>query len=193
MQQHAISHLPVLQSSQVIGLLTRRQIQWGETHVIRARQQAPGERPELRVGDVMTRQVVIKRPEASAKDAAQMMWEGGTGCILVMRGQALIGVVTQSDLLDVFLSEIEGRVPDRYEHFLVPTDFGCAAHQAMQTAQLLASRHQARITLLHVLPRLMHILATDIDHTSAESITTLHDTCKADSWNRLIDWSDACT
>ena len=43
------------------------------------------------------------------------------------------------------------------ESILVTTDFSDAANQALQRAALIATQHQARLTLLHVVDPLTHI------------------------------------
>lgn len=73
----------------------------------------------------------------------------------------------------------------RYDHILLPTDFSPASLRAMRTAILLAGHHQARLTVVHVLPRLTHLLAADLDHASADVLTQLLDSCKTDALVRL--------
>ena len=114
-----------------------------------------------------------------------MLWNGQAACLLIMQGRRLVGVATVSDLLDVLIAHLEQGISARYDHFLVPTDFGAAAKQALRAAERLAQRHEARLTLLHVIPKLTHLIATDIDHASADIAATLYEASRVESHSQL--------
>jgi CBS domain-containing protein len=55
-----------------------------------------------RISDIMTRDVVTTRPEASAADAAAVMIDHKIGSVLVVNeDNTLVGVVTQTDYLEL--------------------------------------------------------------------------------------------
>jgi CBS domain-containing membrane protein len=92
MQVGVIRHLPVVDDhGRLVGVLSDRDI-------LRAR----GARPAKRVGEVMTRDVVTVRPEAPAAEAAAIMLEQKIGSVLVVdEAGTLVGMVTQTDYLDL--------------------------------------------------------------------------------------------
>jgi CBS domain-containing protein len=53
----------------------------------------------MRVSDIMTQAAVSDRPDDSLADAARKMWEQQTGSLLVMEGDALLGIITERDIL----------------------------------------------------------------------------------------------
>lgn len=54
---------------------------------------------EHTVGEVMTRKVVALGPEASLKDAAELMVKRGVHRVLVLRDGDLVGIVTSTDVV----------------------------------------------------------------------------------------------
>ncbi len=51
------------------------------------------------VKEVMNSQVVIAKPEATAKEGAKVMIEGGIGSLVVMDGDKIAGIVTDNDMV----------------------------------------------------------------------------------------------
>lgn len=47
----------------------------------------------------MTEKVVTISPEASVKEAARQMMEKKIGCLPVLEGDRLVGIVTETDML----------------------------------------------------------------------------------------------
>ncbi|HVU13339.1 MAG TPA: CBS domain-containing protein [Phototrophicaceae bacterium] len=56
------------------------------------------------VSMVMTPAPIIVEPDAPAYEAARLMLEHFIGCLPVMRGETLVGIITRSDLLMAFMS-----------------------------------------------------------------------------------------
>lgn len=89
MQVGVIRHLPVVDDrGRLVGVLSDRDV----LH----------ERGAKRIGDVMTRSVVSVRPEAPAAEAATLMLDHKISSVLVVdEAGALVGMVTQTDYLDL--------------------------------------------------------------------------------------------
>lgn len=189
MQRARIKRLPVLHDGTVIGLLTlwelRRAMalnkswQTRDEHLKRCRR--------LRVRDVMTQRIVALAPDTPAREAARLVWEGQTGCILVLHAGKLVGMVTTTDLLDVLAAFLDSQWPDSYRHLLVPTDFSTASVHSIRKAVALARQHQANITLLYVLPRLSTLIAADVDHLSADIVGRIVEDCRTEALQRLAE------
>jgi CBS domain-containing protein len=55
--------------------------------------------PKTTVKEVMNPQVVVAKPEATVKEAAQIMSQFRIGCLLVMENDKVVGIVTESDII----------------------------------------------------------------------------------------------
>ena len=53
----------------------------------------------MQVAEIMTRASVTESPADPLRDAAARMWKQQTGSLLVMEGDALLGIVTERDLM----------------------------------------------------------------------------------------------
>lgn len=62
----------------------------------------------IRVTDVMRRDVVCVEPETSLKEAARLLYENKYGCLPVLKGRKLVGILTEADFLRLAISLLEG-------------------------------------------------------------------------------------
>jgi len=92
MKQAGIRHLVVMRDGQVLGIVSERDL-------IRVRPRLVDER--WTVEDVMTSRVVIAAPETTVREAANLLRGHVIGCLPIIDGQRLVGIVTTSDLLDL--------------------------------------------------------------------------------------------
>ena len=102
LQAHQIRHLPVVQGKRLVGIITDRDLR----QQLPSSLDAPEELERLRarstrvkVSEVMTRQVFSVTPETGAHRAARLMVKHRIGCLPVLRGSNLVGIVTTIDLL----------------------------------------------------------------------------------------------
>lgn len=58
---------------------------------------------QVKVKEAMTREVITVNPDCPIEDAARLMRDNKIGGLPVMRGDELVGIITESDLFDVFL------------------------------------------------------------------------------------------
>ncbi len=89
MRDHDIGMLPVLEGSRLIGIVTDRDI------VVRGMAQGAG---DGRVETVVTRDVVIARPDDDAMDVARIMSQSDIRRLPVFDADRLVGVVSVGDL-----------------------------------------------------------------------------------------------
>jgi acetoin utilization protein AcuB len=95
MRTAGIHHLVVMKAGHVAGVLSERDVQ-------RARASHYTSRDDVwTVDDVMTARVVVGSPEMTAREAASLLRGYSIGCLPVMDGKELVGIVTTSDLLDL--------------------------------------------------------------------------------------------
>jgi CBS domain-containing membrane protein len=104
MRQERIRHLPVLdEDGELVGILSQRDLFRGAL----ARALGYGETAQRRVlgllavKEVMTNQVVTVAPDASVTDAARTMVDRKIGCLPVVEGGKLVGILTEGDFVEV--------------------------------------------------------------------------------------------
>jgi len=117
MRERGIRHLPVLEEGRLAGVITDRDLRLA-TSALAPSPFAPGSR----VADVMSPRLLTADPSDPVEDAARIMREHKIGCLPVMDGGRLIGIVTGLDLLDALIlmtgvdkpsGRLEVRLPDQ--------------------------------------------------------------------------------
>ena len=92
MREHHIRHLPVLESGQIVGLLSQRDLLLVET--------LPGVEPdEVRVEEAMVADVVTAPPDMPIGEVIESMLERKIGSVVVTDGDRVAGVFTTMDAL----------------------------------------------------------------------------------------------
>jgi acetoin utilization protein AcuB len=117
MQEHQFKHLPVIsRGGHLVGVVSDRDCRHAlnSPFVMRERWQDEDLLNTLMVRAVMTPAPIIVEPNASADEAARLMLTHRIGCLPVMRGETLVGIVTRSDLLVAFMT-IHKRYEDRLQ------------------------------------------------------------------------------
>jgi CBS domain-containing protein len=107
MSQEQVRHLVVVDEDEgsVVGVLSQRDLFRGAL----ARALGYGEHAQeklmaqLRVKDVMTPEPVTIGPDAPAREAAQQMTERRIGCLPVVDGGRLVGILSESDFMRLWL------------------------------------------------------------------------------------------
>lgn len=62
----------------------------------------------IRVSDVMRRDVVCVEPETPLTEAARLLYDNKYGCLPVLKGRKLVGILTEADFLRLTISLLEG-------------------------------------------------------------------------------------
>lgn len=93
MHLHGIHHLVVLDGGKTVGIVAESDV--GGRH-------APVELKNRTVEEVMTESVISASPKTTLREAANLLRGHVIGCLPVMDGGKLKGVVSITDLLDLF-------------------------------------------------------------------------------------------
>lgn len=107
--EHDIRHLPVVDDDgELLGLITHRDLL---RHVFSEQLDMPVSlRQDIlrqtRVGGIMIEQVTTAESGDDVAEAAQTMFEHKFGCLPVVEGRQLVGILTESDFVRYFA---EGR------------------------------------------------------------------------------------
>jgi CBS domain-containing protein len=103
MKTKRIRHLPVLENGRLVGIMTQRDL----FHAGLSNAMGFGEKARkdflvtVAVKEVMNDEVVTIEPGADVKEAARKMIEHKVGCLPVLDGGKLVGLITETDLLRV--------------------------------------------------------------------------------------------
>jgi CBS domain-containing protein len=101
MRNKKIRHLLVLEEGQIAGVLTQRDL----FKAAMSSTMGTGEKAQraflhsVLVKEVMTYPVITIAPAATVQEAANLMIEKGIGCLPVVEGTQLVGIITKTDLL----------------------------------------------------------------------------------------------
>ena len=105
LDQHRIRHLLVVDDKRLVGIVTDRDL----------RQAAPSSKSpltiserqefmdELKVLEVMSRKLITASSTTTIREAAKVMVSEKIGCLPVVDGNQLVGIVTQADLLEMLV------------------------------------------------------------------------------------------
>ena len=114
LDQHRIRHLLVVDDKRLVGIVTDRDL----------RQAAPSSKSpltiserqefmdELKVLEVMSRKLITASSTTTIREAAKVMVSEKIGCLPVVDGNQLVGIVTQADLLEML---VRGEQPTEAE------------------------------------------------------------------------------
>jgi CBS domain-containing protein len=105
LDQHKIRHLFVMDGKRLVGIVTDRDL----------RKAAPSSKSplttrereefmeELKVVEVMSRTLITAAPTTTVREAAKVMVREKIGCLPVVDGHTLVGIVTETDLLEILI------------------------------------------------------------------------------------------
>jgi acetoin utilization protein AcuB len=93
--------MPVVDDGRVVGILSQRDL--FRSALITAlgfgRKVTSSLIKTIKIKEVMTEKVFTISPDASIKDAARQMMDKKIGCLPVVEGDRLVGLVTETDML----------------------------------------------------------------------------------------------
>jgi len=117
MQREGIRHLPIEDGGRLVGVVTDRDLRLATSALA-----GSPRTPASPVSEVMARNPETADPEDTVEDAARTMRRKKIGCLPVIEGGRLAGIITGLDLLDAILKmtgvdkpsgRIEVRLADR--------------------------------------------------------------------------------
>ncbi len=106
MKLERIRHLPVLEEGRVVGVVSQRDLfRSALAAALGYRQRAHRLLGRtIRVNEVMSEPAITVSPEAMVTEAARLMIEHKIGCLPVVEGHTLVGIITETDILRYVVS-----------------------------------------------------------------------------------------
>ncbi len=108
MDAHHVRHVPVVdRDGDLVGLVTQRDL---ARHALGAQEDLPlSMQQEIlhrrRVREIMATEVDTVEPDESLRTAAEMLIENKIGGLPVVEGQHLVGILTESDFVRLYVKE----------------------------------------------------------------------------------------
>jgi len=119
MTDRRVGAVSVVEGTRLVGILSERDIMGR----VVARHLDPD---RTRVGDVMSRDLVVAQSGDSHEEGLRKMKQAGCRHLPVVEGDRLVGMVSQRDLLQIDLSEKDEEIRwlNAYIHFIPPAREG---------------------------------------------------------------------
>lgn len=119
-RQRRIRHLPVVEGTALVGILSDRDLRDASPSVLELRSRDFLEGTPVRT--IMRSEVITLHPLETIEEAARLLYEHRIGCLPVVSRGELVGIVTETDILRSLVrmlgadrpgSHLEVAVPDR--------------------------------------------------------------------------------
>ena len=115
MQERRIRHLPVVEEGRLVGIVTDRDLrrvlpspatslEIHELHYLL---------DKLTLAEVMTKDVITTTPFTAVADAARTLLRNRIGALPVVEGGTLVGILSQTDVLEALTSAAEAGAVER--------------------------------------------------------------------------------
>lgn len=112
MREHRLRHLPVVEKRNIlVGLVALPDLLHASppsTEVLEARA-ISYELAKTRVRDIMTKKLVVVEEDCPLEAAALVMSERKVGCLPVVEGRKLVGIITETDIFKAFTEQLGAR------------------------------------------------------------------------------------
>jgi len=132
LQRRGVRHLAVLDHEELVGVISDRDLKSVLPGPVKRAETATGSGSgAVRAGDIMTKRVITVEPMVSVEDAARLLVEKRIGALPVTDGGTLVGIVTETDVLLLFVRAMGILEPSSRLDVLLPdgpASFGRMVH-----------------------------------------------------------------
>ena len=124
LKDREIRHLPVLRGGgKLVGILTETDIKQASPSTATALEirEVYYLLDKIKVKQIMTKRPYTISPAAPIEEAAMIMRDKKIGCLPVMEEGRLVGILTETDILDAFIESMGVRGPGHRIELVLPT------------------------------------------------------------------------
>ncbi|MEA3221757.1 MAG: CBS domain-containing protein [Thermodesulfobacteriota bacterium] len=109
MEAGGFRKIPVVEGSRLIGIITDRDLRQATSSPVIFHEVSYDEYllTEINVGSCMTKNPITIRPDADIIEAARIVEDKKIGGLPVVDGDALVGIITISDLINYLIGTLE--------------------------------------------------------------------------------------
>jgi acetoin utilization protein AcuB len=114
MRERKIHQLPVIDTKgKLVGIVTEQDLLHASASSVTTLSvwEIPSLLAKITVGMVMVKNVATVKDDTPVEEAARVMADKGIGCLPILKGEAMVGLVTKSDLFRAFMELLGGRRP----------------------------------------------------------------------------------
>jgi acetoin utilization protein AcuB len=107
--ENRIRHLPVVRGDSLVGIVSDRDLKRGMPSVVAGAtpEEYQAFMEETSVEQMMTIDPITCAPDADLVDVVRGFCEHKVGAIPIVEGDRLVGIVTQTDMMQAFLAVLE--------------------------------------------------------------------------------------
>jgi CBS domain-containing protein len=120
-----IRHVPVVHGKKLVGLVTHRDFMRAQVKLLARASTLPADGEErvirVKVAEFMTKDLLTCPADTPADDAMRAMLDKKSGCILVVDGEELLGILTEADVVQWAIATL---AKQRYESVVPPPPDG---------------------------------------------------------------------
>ena len=102
-----VRHMPVVRAGRLVGVVSERDLLRASLSSLEPRgDERRAHLEAIDIAEVMSSPPIVVGPDAPVEEAARMLADNKIGCLPVVDGEALVGLVTETDVLHYFADRL---------------------------------------------------------------------------------------